>query len=149
MVEKKKEPKEVSVLGVKQLNDAAQLLIDQLPDHAGELLESLAKQYTMPLWQYTTGILLAVHLEGRLSEFRLDPAWKSGLKTKELICKHCKKPFTPKHIGQPYCSNECGLAATGPKEHIANEPIRIKPTRSPDPGQPANWSDAGETLAAA
>jgi len=106
-----------------KLNQAAADLLEQLPDHAGQLVHSLCKQYQMPLWQYTAGILLAVHLEGRLSEFRLDPAWKDGLKTSELICKHCGKSFKPRHIGQPYCSNECGMAAVGPPE------LKLKETK--------------------
>lgn len=102
-----------------KLNQAALDLLLQLPDHAGQLVQSLAKQYQMPLWQYISGILLAVHLEGRLSEFRIDPAWREGFKTKTLKCKHCNKDFVPRHINQPFCSNECGLSATA------------RPTRKP------------------
>ena len=96
-----------------KLNQAAGDLLEQLPDHAGQLVHTLSKQNQMPLWQATCGILLAVHLEGRLSECRRDPAWKDGFKTKELTCKQCNKTFTPKHIAQPYCSNDCGLVAAG------------------------------------
>jgi len=112
-----------------KLNQAAADLLTQLPDHAGQLVHSLAKQYQMPLWQYTAGILLAVHLEGRLSEFRIDPAWRDGMKTKTLKCKHCGEAFVPRHINQPYCSNICGLAAVekliprNDKETLKNDPI--------------------------
>jgi len=131
-----------------KLNAAATLLLEQLPDHAGQLVHELAKQYQIPLWQYLGGVLLAVHLEGRLSEFRLDPAWKDGLRTKELQCQYCKKMFKPRHVNQPYCSNECGLAANPPKPHI-EEVVRIVPTTGTDRGIPrpnnsSAWTDAPE-----
>ena len=135
-------------LEVKKLNDSARLLLSQLPDHVGELVENLSSQYQIPIWQYTTGILLAVHLEGRLSEFRLDPAWKDGLKTKELVCKHCNKSFKPLHIGQPYCSNTCGLEATAPKE-LRDDPIPIRPSESIKPSEPGNWNSVDTTMEAA
>jgi len=144
------EKPKVSEVKVGELNKAAQLVIDQIPDHAGQLINTLSKQFSIPVWQYTAGILLAVHLEGRLSEFRLDPAWKDGIKTKELICKHCNKPFAPQHIGQPYCSNECGLAATGPEEHIENVPtLPPTPNRASDSITTSNWSDPVESMEAA
>ena len=138
---------EVSEVKVEELNKAAQLVIDQIPDHAGQLINTLATQFSVPIWQYTAGILLAVHLEGRLSEFRLDPAWKDGLKTKELICKQCGKTFKPRHIGQPYCSNECGTIATGPKEHIENVSTLPPPTnRASDSIATSDWSDPVEAV---
>uniref|UniRef100_A0A6M3IJ19 Uncharacterized protein n=1 Tax=viral metagenome TaxID=1070528 RepID=A0A6M3IJ19_9ZZZZ len=119
-------------LGDLKLNSSAEALLDQLPDHAGQLVHSLATQYSIPIWQYTCAILLAVHMEGRLSEFRLDPAWKDGLRTKELICKHCGTKFSPRHIGQPFCSNDCGLAAAG-QLHKEDKPNG--PTRDPIPSK--------------
>jgi len=152
---KKQEPltrPKPSIVAVKRLNDSALLLIDQLPDHIGQLLENLSTQYQIPIWQYTVGVILAVHLEGRLSEFRLDPAWKDGLKTKELQCKYkpCSKMFKPRHIGQPYCSNECGLAATGPKE--LQDDILTIPTKLPgsaDFESGTDWGGVDADLAAA
>ena len=138
------------MLAETKLNQAAKDLLEQLPDHAGQLVHSLAKQFQMPLWQYACGILLAVHLEGRLSEFRVDPAWKAGLKTKELKCKYCGSVFTPRHINQPYCSNECGLAATGPKpkkEPKPNVAVNVRaasPDNIPSGGVNSNWSAAAE-----
>ena len=136
-----------------KLNQAAQDLLAQLPDHAGQLVHSLSKQFQIPLWQYLSGILLAVHLEGRLSEFRLDPAWKDGLRTKELICKQCKKSFTPRHIAQPYCCNECGLIAAGvlpqpsPKQESINvntSPKSKSSADSPTFPNPVGWTEALE-----
>lgn len=149
-----KQPKP-SEMDVKRLNDSASMLLRQLPDHAGQLVETLAKQYSMPIWQYVTGILLAVHLEGRLSEFRLDPAWKDGLKTKELKCQYkpCSKMFKPRHIGQPYCTNECGTKATGPKEiqdvtNITNIPTPVMP-KSADASTVAGWDSSNPSMEAA
>lgn len=146
-------------LDEQRLNTAASGLLEQLPDHAGQLVHSLAKQYQMPLWQYTCGILLAVHLEGRLSEFRLDPAWRDGLKTKELTCKHCGKSFKPRHIGQPFCSNECGLLATGPEEirkslnkDSVHEPsdsiVATKHPATSNHSSPSGWSADAPGMAA-
>lgn len=142
-----------------KLNQSAADMLEQLPDHAGQLVHSLAKQYRMPLWQYVSGILLAVHLEGRLSEFRIDPAWRDGFKTNELVCKHCGKKFPPKRINQPYCCNECGLAAEGPPELklVANKPTEDKPDAVDIPDNPAMpvasaasaWGDTAEISAEA
>lgn len=105
-----KNPKQITE---QQLNDAAKLLADQLPDAAGQLMGDLAKEYDMALWKLAAGILLASHIEGRLSAFELDPAWAEGLvKQREAICKRCGIAFIPININQPYCSNECGLGIT-------------------------------------
>jgi hypothetical protein len=141
-----KPPPEDRAIAEARLNQAASDLLEQLPDHAGQLVHSLAKQYQMPLWQYTSGILLAVHLEGRLSEFRIDPAWREGLKTKTLICKQCKKEFTPKHINQPYCCNECGIAANQARQpkkdiHHAVRTLRSKLSADHTPSG-AGWATA-------
>lgn len=139
------------------LNKAASELLAQLPDHVGQLVHSLSKQYRMLLWQYTCGILLAVHLEGRLSEFQLDPAWKQGLRTQTLKCKHCNKDFTPRRINQVYCSNECGLKALDvesnkptPKHIMDKKPDVLTTTHNTKPvsksGDSAGWT---ESLAAA
>jgi hypothetical protein len=155
----KNEPNAVKQrLATKGLNDAAQLIIDQLPDHAGELLVALKDQYRVELWQYVCGVMLTMHLEGRLADFRLDPAWREGLKKKELECKYCHKMFAPRHIGQPYCSNECGLRADGKLKDIPTETEDI-PTETEDKpndtatsnpvgvggrGATDGWSDAVE-----
>lgn len=122
----------------KRLNEAAQLIINQLPDHAGQLIEELSKQNYTELWQMTAGIILSVHMEGRLSSFILDPAWRDGVKQKDHTCKYeeCKKIFKPIHIGQLYCSNECGLRAdnqifedekVGILKHAPSEPKSDSP----------------------
>jgi len=131
-----KKPRPAPKMTPERLNLAAEALLKQLPDHAGDLVVSLSKQFTLPIWQYVTGILLAVHLEGRLSEFRLDPAWKDGLKQNLLRCQWtaCGKMFKPRHIGQKFCSNDCGNLATGPREIFGNvKPVPDIPTSIPDP----------------
>jgi hypothetical protein len=122
-----------------KLNQASQDLLDQLPDHVGQLVTSLAKQTYIPQWQLVCGVLLAVHQEGRLSEFRLDPAWKDGLRTKELVCQYakCGKTFTPKRIAQKYCSTECGLKADGMWKIPETKPnANILPANNPSS---ADW----------
>ena len=139
-----------------KLELAAKSIIEQLPDHAGELIVNLSKQYQVPLWQYTCGILLAVHLEGRLSEFRLDPAWKEGLRQKLLKCQYdkCNQMFKARHINQPYCSNECGLLAAGvvpiSKENIKNAVISKPKFNTTKPNPTGDWADpVDDTLEAA
>ena len=106
---------EVPKISDEKLNAAAKMLIDQLPDHVGELVEVLTEEYQLPLWHLVDGILLEVHSEGRLSAFTIDPAWREALKQKMLRCQYedCGKLFQPKWIGQLYCSNACGNAAAG------------------------------------
>ena len=93
------------------LDNAAALLLAQLPDQCGELVTNLRDEYAIPLWQLFCGILLAMHLEGRLSAFQLDPAWQDGLRQHDLLCGWCKTSFTPRWIAQKYCSEKCGVAA--------------------------------------
>lgn len=108
-VEKPKDLKtEKPEITTNDLDNAAELLLQQLPDNAGELVRILRTEYEMPLWQLFCGILLAMHLEGRLSAFTLDPAWRDGIRQRDLVCKKCKKPFTPIHINQLYCTDICG-----------------------------------------
>jgi len=97
------------------LNAAAELLLSQLPEHAVELFGVIAGDYTLPIWQVVAGCLVSIHMEGRVSAFTLDPDWLDGFKQDELKCHYvpCGATFTPKRIGQLYCSNECGLRAIG------------------------------------
>jgi len=107
-----------------RLEAGAEMLVDQLPDHIGELVHELAKEYVLPLWHIVCGVLLEVHSQGHLSAFQLDPAWRDGLRQREYKCKHCGETFKPIHIGQPYCSNKCGsevAAGIAAKESEAQE----------------------------
>ena len=133
------------------LNQAAIDLLHQLPDHADQLVHSLAKQYQQPIWRIACGMWLALHLEGRMSEFRVDPAWKHGFKTRELTCQYkpCGKKFPPRHIGQLYCSNECGLSAADivsiPRENVKNATISKPKFDTNKPGDSGEWADSIET----
>lgn len=107
------------------LDFAALKLMKQLPEDALELVKDIAKDNELRLWHIVAGIVLHVHSEGRLSAFQLDPAWEDGFREEELICKYCEKPFKPRAINQPYCSNECGLRDAG----LWQEP---KPSKEPE-----------------
>ena len=91
-----------------QLNKAVQLLIDQMPDHVGELIQELSAQTYISKWQLVGGILFEAYNGGYLSAYTLDPAWKDGFRAKESKCGFCKDLFMPKRIGQLFCCNECG-----------------------------------------
>jgi len=127
MVEKEKEKN----LTKEDLNKAAELIALQLPDRAIELLKSIQKDHKIEFWQLICGILLEVETEGRLSAFTLDPSWEKGLKQEELICKRCGKKFKPRCIGQPYCSNECGLAAEEEKRKNQEKEKKEKEEKNP------------------
>uniref|UniRef100_A0A6M3J5L8 Uncharacterized protein n=1 Tax=viral metagenome TaxID=1070528 RepID=A0A6M3J5L8_9ZZZZ len=112
-----------------KLNLASKTLIEQLPDHVSELIVELAQQNRVELWHITAGVLLSVYMEGRLSAFVLDPAWQEGLRQKDCTCQYepCGKKFKGKHIGQLYCSNECGLLASGQKFDEVENFVELKP----------------------
>ena len=126
-----------------KLNDAANLLLDQIPQ-AKELTTILAEEHFAPIWKITCGVLLAAHLEGRLSAFYLDPAWEDGLRQKESTCKHCGKTFEPINIAQPYCSNKCGLAATEASLYSVNPPALQ--TDEPTPEIPETLEEGSKAL---
>ena len=94
-----------------QLEAAAGMLLEQMPDGLMELFDVLCSDYGLNRWKLVCGILLDVYMQGRLSAFTIDPSWNDGTRTKESECKMCKKSFRPKYIGQPYCSDDCGTKA--------------------------------------
>lgn len=116
----------------KKLNDAAELLMICIPDHASELIHELAKEYLIPPWQVFAGVVLEMHLRGMLSGFSLDPSWAEGVMQRKYICKRCEKNFQPLNVGQLYCSNECGLAATV-QPNIEDHKDVTKPLNTPAP----------------
>jgi len=99
------------------LNSAARMLLEQIPEHAYELMHVLCDENQVPMWHVVAGQLLAAHLDGRLSAFQLDPAWRQGLRQQVLVCKLCEKEFKPKRLGQIYCGSVCGLKAENNKLH--------------------------------
>lgn len=109
------------------LNKHTEDLLLCLPEHASELMHQIADDYHLPIWQIFCGIVLEVHMQGNLSNFYLEPAWAEGLKQYEYICKHCNKTFTPIHIGQVFCSNECGETHTTGKV-TKDDTVIAKPT---------------------
>ena len=94
-----------------QLEAAAGMLLEQMPDGLMELFDVLCSDYGLNRWKLVCGILLDVYMQGRLSAFTIDPTWNDGTRTKDAICKQCKKTFRPKNIGQPYCTDACGTQA--------------------------------------
>jgi hypothetical protein len=96
-----------------------------LPEHASELMHELAKDYKLPIWQLFCGVVLEVHTQGNLSNFSMDPAWAEGLKQYDYACKHCQKKFKPFHLGQIFCSNECGEAHNAAINAITSAAVNI------------------------
>jgi len=125
----------------KELNQASQTLIDQLPDHIGEQVTSLSQSFKLPLWQFVCGIMLDSHQVGRLSSFQLDPAWKDGYGKRSYECAYCGKTFKPKRINQLYCSNECGTKEEESKNGTFDKPKPTEPAPSEfNPTEPSSVS---------
>ena len=113
-----------------KLNSDAEELLLCMPEHVSELVHELSSDYFTQVWQIFCGVVLEVYMQGRLSNYTLDPAWADGLKQYDYRCKHCKKSFKPTNLGQVYCSNDCGVADT--QEVVPNARIS-KPSKQPDP----------------
>ena len=93
---------------IDDIEEAAQLIISQMPDYVGELLDELAKQAYLPKWQIVGGILFEAYNNGYMSAYTLDPAWKDGFKLELSECNYCHDEFMPIRVGQLFCCNECG-----------------------------------------
>jgi len=78
------------------------------PIDADYFFELCDLQYKIPAHFLLAGILKIAREQGQWTAFILDPAWQSGgVWQREAVCKYCGQKFTPKRIGQIYCSNEC------------------------------------------
>lgn len=162
-----KQPTKEPTVTDEQLNAAADLLLTQLPDHAGELVHILQGEYQVQLWHLLCGIMLAMHQEGRLSAFTLDPAWRDGLRQRMLKCHECNKLFKPHNIGQQFCTNTCGNINEARKlglyekdtqndtytDSVSNKPESVDSEPSPNNVDPViatdgtgNWVEAGSLL---
>lgn len=108
-----------------QLDAAAGLLMQQLPKGAQELVQILAMDNKVHQWWCVCGILMEAHIAGRLSSMTFDPDWRVGFKQHSGKCGMCHKEFEPSQIGQIYCSNECGSAATLMESLKAYEDQRV------------------------
>ena len=87
-----------------RLNIAAEQIISTLPDHVSEIIEALAKEYSLQLWHLVAGVLLEVYSEGRLSSFQIYPDWQDGAKQTMGKCEECKeeKPLDLANISGEY-----------------------------------------------
>lgn len=99
-----------SVSDVK-LDEAAELLMQQLPAGANELLRVLSLDNKVSIWWCVCGVLMEAYIGGRLSAMTFDPDWHREFKQPSNVCAMCNKQFDPTQIGQVYCSNNCGNAA--------------------------------------
>ena len=108
------------------LNNAVQLLLDQMPDYVDQLVTDIATQSFIPKWQLVGGILFEAYNNGYLSAYTLDPSWKDGFKITESECKFCHEKYMPVRIGQLFCCNECGQGRPkiGEEEHLIKEAMK-------------------------
>ena len=122
-----------------QLEAATGMLLEQMPDGLMELFDVLCSDYGLSRWKLVCGILLDVYMQGRLSAFTIDPTWNDGTRTKDAICKQCKKTFRPKNIGQPYCTDACGTQAEIAKGTLV--PGKLTRVIQEEPNAPDNSLD--------
>ena len=111
------------------LDDAAEHIISILPMYIQDSVRRLLRSKYYTKWQLVAGHLIRAYNSTHFAEPTIDPAWKNRIDSLNLTassdtvrCKNpgCKKAnFTPKRLGQEYCSNECG------KQH------RAKPVAKP------------------
>lgn len=94
-----------------RLEAAANLLLEQLTPTYRDLALDFAKTvHKVPVWQFLLGCLMANQQSGMFSAPYFDPAWRdtTQIVNYKKICPVCNRVFTPKRVGQVYCSNECG-----------------------------------------
>jgi len=92
------------------LDDAANLILSQLTpsirEYAMELADIVLK---VPRWQLVLGAVLAQYESGSLPNISLDPGWRQiEITIGDSTCQECQQKFTPKRMGQKFCSNKCG-----------------------------------------
>jgi hypothetical protein len=92
------------------LDDAANLILSQLTpsirEYATELADIVLK---VPRWQLVLGAVLAQYESGSLPNIALDPGWRQiEITVGDSTCQECQQKFTPKRMGQKFCSNKCG-----------------------------------------
>ena len=97
------------------LDDAAALLLTQLPKPVRELLtETAASTLNIPLWQLVCGLLQYSYDTGGFTSPVLSPDWMNSstagaFQQPEAVCKVCHEKFTPRWSKQEFCSNDCGI----------------------------------------
>lgn len=92
------------------LEEAANLLLSLLvPPIRSYAFECADITLKIPRWQLLLGSLMAQYDSGCLVAPAIDPSWKQiEALIPSSICAHCKITFTPKKVGQVYCTQTCG-----------------------------------------
>ncbi len=97
------------------LEESGRQLISLLPVSIRDYMIELANiTLKIPVWQLLLGSVMAQYESGNLAAPSIDPSWRQAeLITGESTCHYHKCPlperkFTPKRIGQLFCSNSCG-----------------------------------------
>lgn len=101
----------------KKFEAAADRIISAIPSPTTQqVLRETAQQLGIPLWMLITGLLQRAYDTGEHTVPVLDPQWTMGNPAERPViadakCKECQQTYTPRWVGQEYCSAKCGSAA--------------------------------------
>ena len=114
---------EARVTQLELLNEAADLLLDQLVPSVRLFAEEIANiVLKIPRWQLLLGSLLAQFESGSLPAPSLDPSWSHDKVEEEKVCFLCGETFAPFKPFQALCSEKCGIAML---KGVKSEPINV------------------------
>ena len=100
------------------LNDAAELIINQLEGRGAEILREAAYMQTLPIWMHVVGLLQRAVDTGEHNTPVIDPAWSRknsasvGFYGEHSCDCGCGIVFNRRWPGQIYATNECGIRAS-------------------------------------
>lgn len=102
-------------VAVMTLEEATNVLLEaMIPTQRDLFIELADLVLKIPRWQLLLGSVLAQVQEGNLASPYIDPTWVGiQLQTTNKKCEweECGLEFTPKRLGQRFCSNACGVKA--------------------------------------
>lgn len=92
---------------------AVNLIKRTMPEYVKEFSDDICEEtIKIPRWQHLMGMYRLANDMSLFPQPLLDPEWEERTEGKsQNKCPHCKKMFTPKYIGQLYCTNQCGSEA--------------------------------------
>ncbi|MFA5166727.1 MAG: hypothetical protein WC449_05580 [Candidatus Paceibacterota bacterium] len=94
-----------------QLNSAAKVIMSQMPEGFEGVVGELALgTYGVHPWQILAGILMNAFQNNGMAHCEFRPEWDMpvALPRSSAVCPQCKQTFSPKHLGQKFCTSKCG-----------------------------------------
>jgi len=139
---------ESSTILAMALNEAARLLIEQLPERLPQVFKETAEQQSIPIWMLLVGLMQKAYDAGEHTAPVLDPTW---MRTNAAVAHDhgnaicacgCDESFHRRWPGQLYKDNEHGVRAaklalaTGARKtaELPRPPVGQEPPKSPRSG---------------